>query len=114
LTGVTIPAIVLAAQVIPDDTGQATLAQVQTAQVQTAQANATNAETTAAANNATNLTNIQNLHDGMAAQTTQADADIATLAGSADSLAPILTRTIQAAQNLRKCVSDLLTALNVK
>jgi hypothetical protein len=45
---------------------------------------------------------------------TQADADIATLAGSADSLAPILTRTIQAAQNLRKCVSDLLTALNVK
>ena len=96
---VTSPAI--SSQIIPDDTGQATLSEVQTAQ-----SNATNAETTLAGDVAQNVLNIQNLLGTISTQVSQSNTDLATLAASVDPLAPILARVLQGLLGVTQAVAS--------
>lgn len=98
----------LATVVIADDTGQATLAQVQTAQT-----NATNAETTKADKITAANTALQSVVAQLAPGLAQAQTDLTTLSASTDPLAPILARTVQGVITLAQAVSDALVYLEI-
>lgn len=57
--------------------------------------------------------NLSALISGMPPKITQAQTDLATISGSIDPLAPILTRTVQGALDLAQGLSDTLSILNV-
>ena len=98
----------IASQVIPDDTGQATLAEVQSAQT-----TATNAESTKATNIANALSAVKSSVAQLSPAQTQAQADLATLSTSTDALAPILARNIQGSLEIADAVANLLVALEI-
>ena len=97
-----------AAQVIPDDTGQATLAEVQSAQT-----TATNAETSKADKIAAANTALQSVVAQLAPGLAQAQIDIATLSTSTDPNAPIISRAIEAIATLAQAVADALVYLEI-
>ena len=96
------------AQVIPDDTGQATLAEVQSAQT-----TATNAESTKATNIANALSAVKSSVAQLSPAQTQAQADLTTLSTSTDALAPIVARLVQGSLAVADAVANLLVALEI-
>ncbi len=98
----------LASVVIADDTGQATLAEVQTAQT-----NATNAEAAKATGIANAKSAIQTAITTLPTAQARAKLDLATLASSNSPNAPILTRVITDSLTIAETVMNLLTALEL-
>ncbi|MHB2029659.1 MAG: hypothetical protein ACYCPT_12705 [Acidimicrobiales bacterium] len=98
----------LATVVIPDDTGQATLAEVQTAQT-----NATDAENTKATNIANAKTAIINAVGTLPNIQSRAQTDLNTLSTSTSATAPILTRIITDSLTMAETIVNLLTALEI-
>ncbi len=105
---VVVTSTALAAVVIADDTGQATLTEVQTAQT-----NATNAEKTKATNIANANVNLQTLITQLTPGLAQAQTDIQTLASSSDPNAPIISRCVQGVVTLAHAVQDALVYLEI-
>ena len=102
------PVSATTAQVIPDDTGQATLTEVQSAQ-----STASNAESTKATNIANSLASVKNAVTNLSSATTQAQTDLNTLSTSTDALAPIVTRIINDSLLMANAVANLLVALEI-
>ena len=98
----------LASVVIPDDTGQATAAEISTALLaaQTAENNYQQAITTA-------TSNIEALVTQMGPMVAQGQADLATLASSTDSLAPIIANNVKGSLALAQGLADVVVALKL-
>ena len=98
----------LASVIIPDDTGQATAAEVSTALIaaQTAESNYATAISTATAN-------ITALVAQMGPLVTQGQADLATLASSTDPLATILANNVKGSLALAQGLADVVVALKL-
>ncbi len=59
------------------------------------------------------ISNLTTLVSGMSSQVTQAQADLVTISGSTDLLAPVIGRNIQGSLDLAQGVSDILSLLNI-
>jgi len=105
---VAITSSAIAEVVIPDDTGQATLAEVQAAQTTASNAETSKADKIAAANTA-----LQSVVAQLAPGLAQAQTDITTLATSTDPNAPIISRAIEAIATLAQAVADALVYLEI-
>lgn len=98
----------LATVVFPDDTGQATTAEITTAISAAVAAEATNATLLA-----TTMTNLTTALASFSEADAQAQTDLATLAASSDPLASIIARDIQGTLTLAVAMADLLAVLNI-
>lgn len=59
------------------------------------------------------ISNLTTLVSGMSSQVTQAQADLVTISGSTDLLAPVIGRNIQGSLDLAQGISDILSLLNI-
>ena len=98
----------LATVVIPDDTGQATLAEVQTAQANAINAEISKADQITAANTA-----LQTLLTTMTPAIAQGQADLTTLSTATTVDPAIVSRILEGVMTLAQAVADILVTLNL-